>query len=71
MGRAVLDISDFPMLSVCEYPGCSTILLGHGRCLAHDRSSEAGLGRGAVHGDENRLEVRRGVTQLAAYSGAT
>jgi hypothetical protein len=44
MAKQLIDVVDFPMLSVCVHPGCRTVLLGRGRCIAHDKS-EDGLSR--------------------------
>jgi hypothetical protein len=36
MGRALVDVANFPMLSVCSEPGCRTVVFGSGTCVEHD-----------------------------------
>jgi hypothetical protein len=36
MALLPFDVAEFPMLTVCVHPGCKTILLGEGSCVAHD-----------------------------------
>ena len=60
MARLPFDIAEFPMLSICAYPGCATILLGHGHCLAHELPVEetepiALLARGIAGEDDSCL----------------
>jgi len=39
MAPLPFNLAEFPMLNTCTQPGCSTILLGTGRCLAHERAA--------------------------------
>jgi hypothetical protein len=72
MRNAPFDVTDFPMLHVCEQAGCSTILFGHGRCLAHDRQDRNGRGRAArVDGAIDAAETGGRVIHRSVRVGAS
>ena len=45
-----------PMLSVCPVPGCATVTMGGGTCVAHDRPVTASFVRGRPYVAEAQVE---------------